>query len=127
MGFWLRCMLTHSFWFCLLGQTVIAIGQPLIYNLPAKVSAEWFPEGERLFSTMVGVNSSILGVVIGFFLPVTFVTIVPSVMPLEVADDEYRVRKQIQWMLIMMSVVESALFALLFCFFVNSDIQIQNQ
>ena len=59
---------------CLIGQTLLAIGQPFIYNMPAKLSAVWFPPEERLFSTMIGVNTSILGSLVGFYLPVLAVT-----------------------------------------------------
>jgi hypothetical protein len=45
--------------------------------MPAKVSAVWFPPNERLMSTMVGVNTSILGSLIGLYLPSLVVTEVP--------------------------------------------------
>ena len=63
-----------GFIFCTIGQTLLAIGQPFMYNMPAKLSAVWFPPQERLFSTMVGVNTSILGSLVGFYLPVFAVT-----------------------------------------------------
>lgn len=62
----------------MIGQTIIAIGQPFIYNLPTKVSAVWFPKEERVASTMVGVNMSIAGAVLGFYLPELVVTSQPD-------------------------------------------------
>ena len=74
VGLWTRQFCTHGFYFVFAGQTFIAIGQPFMYNMPAKLSAIWFPPHERVMSTMVGVNMSILGTVPGFFLPSLFVT-----------------------------------------------------
>ena len=45
-----------------------------MYNMPVKISAVWFPKEERIVSTMIGVNMSIVGNMMGFFLPLVFVT-----------------------------------------------------
>jgi hypothetical protein len=45
-----------------------------MYNQPVKISAVWFPKEERIVSTMIGVNFSIVGNMMGFFLPYVFVT-----------------------------------------------------
>ncbi len=37
-----------------------------------KLSANWFPQKERIVSTSVGVNANIFGVVFGFFVPSIF-------------------------------------------------------
>ena len=73
IGFWLRTFINYSFNYNMLGQVLIAIGQPFIYNQPVKLSSIWFPKEERIVSTMMSVNSSIIGNTIGFFLPLFFV------------------------------------------------------
>ena len=47
----------------------MAVGQPFIYNLPVKLSAVWFPANERSISTMVGLNASVIGLLLAFCLP----------------------------------------------------------
>jgi len=44
VGLWIRCLINHSFWFAVAGQTLMAVMQPFIYNCPAKLSGNWFPE-----------------------------------------------------------------------------------
>jgi hypothetical protein len=38
------------------------------------LSANWFGEKERLYSTSFGANANILGIAIGYFLPALFIT-----------------------------------------------------
>ncbi len=54
VGLWLRCFINTSFYIALIGQIVMALGQPLLYNTPAKVTTNWFPQKERPMATMVG-------------------------------------------------------------------------
>lgn len=49
------------------------MGQPFILNACAKVSANWFPERERLTVTALCGYSFILGVSMGLFMPSLFV------------------------------------------------------
>jgi FLVCR family MFS transporter 7 len=72
VGFWLRTFINKGFYFNMLGQTLIAIGQPFIYNQPVKLSKIWFPKEERIVSTMISINFSIVGNTVGFFLPLLF-------------------------------------------------------
>ena len=74
VGMWLRVFIKTSFAYVIAGQTLIAIAQPLLYNLPAKISGVWFPQKERLLSTMVGVNFVMFGAVVGFLFPGVVVT-----------------------------------------------------
>jgi len=46
----------------------------MIYINSAKVSANWFPENERVMTTMIGMQSSVLGSSISFLLPGLFVS-----------------------------------------------------
>ena len=52
VGFWLRTLLNYHFMFCVLGQTIISLGQPMIINMCSTLSANWFPQKERVVSTM---------------------------------------------------------------------------
>jgi hypothetical protein len=45
-----------------------------MYNAPAKVTGNWFPNDERSISTMIGTQANVLGVVLGFLLPGLFVS-----------------------------------------------------
>ena len=44
IGMWLKCMINISFTYVVVGQTIIAMGQPFILNGCAKLSGDWFPE-----------------------------------------------------------------------------------
>ena len=54
LGLWIRCLINFNYYTCLAGQIIIAIGQPFLYNAPAVVTTNWFPQKERAMSTMVG-------------------------------------------------------------------------
>ena len=54
VGMWVRTLINYDFRFALAGNVIMALGQPLIYNAPAHVTTNWFPEGERPVATMVG-------------------------------------------------------------------------
>ncbi|CDW88459.1 major facilitator superfamily protein [Stylonychia lemnae] len=73
IGCWFRCFLNYSFWFAIVGQTIMAIAQPFLINAPGKVSGNWFGEKERIYTTAIGVNANILGNSLGYFLPSLFV------------------------------------------------------
>ena len=74
MGFWLRTLINRNFNWVMLGQFLISVGQPFLYNMPVKISAEWFPLEERIISTSVGYNFSNIGNLWGFYLPLLFVS-----------------------------------------------------
>ncbi|CDW86707.1 UNKNOWN [Stylonychia lemnae] len=73
LGLWLRCLINQNFIWVIVGQTVLAVAQPFTYNAPAKISANWFGEKERLYSTSVAANANTLGIAIGYFIPALFV------------------------------------------------------
>ena len=52
LGFWLRTLVNYHFSFCIIGQTIISLGQPMIINMCSTLSANWFPPRERVVSTM---------------------------------------------------------------------------
>ena len=51
----------------------MAIGQPFLYNSPALVTTNWFPQNERSVATMVGTQMNVFGVLLGFLLPMIFI------------------------------------------------------
>ncbi|CDW85706.1 major facilitator superfamily protein [Stylonychia lemnae] len=73
VGLWLRCLINYNFIWALIGQTILAVAQPFLYNAPPKISANWFGKKERLYSTSVAANANTLGVAIGYFIPALFV------------------------------------------------------
>ena len=54
IGLWIRVLINESFYFALVGQIIMALGQPLLYNSPAKVTTNWFRTKERAMATMIG-------------------------------------------------------------------------
>jgi len=50
-------------------QAGIAIGQPFVMNAISKLSAQWFPEGERAVATGLGTMSLFIGIFFGMLLP----------------------------------------------------------
>jgi hypothetical protein len=44
-----------------------------LFNAPAKLSANWFGENERVYSTSIGFNSNFLGIGIGVLIPSLFI------------------------------------------------------
>jgi MFS family permease len=73
IGLILKCLINKSFLYVIVGQTLIASGQPFLLNGCSKLSANWFPEKERLAATAIAANSFILGVSAGLFIPSLFV------------------------------------------------------
>ena len=72
LGLWVRTFLNYSFYMALIGNIIMALGQPLLYNAPALVTTNWFPQHERPMATMVGTQMNIFGIFIGFLLPSIF-------------------------------------------------------
>ena len=72
VGIWLRCLMNVDMTYAVVGQTIMAIGQPFLYNAPSKISAVWFPENERLVATSIGAYANIVGVALGCFVPSIF-------------------------------------------------------
>ena len=73
IGLWMKCLINYSFIYVIVGQTIIAIGQPFILNACAKLSGNWFGEKERVYSTSLCANSFVLGISFGYFIPSLFV------------------------------------------------------
>ena len=68
-GAWLRILVNDSFYYVILGSFISSIGQPLIFNTPAKIAAYWFkPENRVKATTFLSIISPI-GFAAGFLIP----------------------------------------------------------
>eukprot|EP01060_Flectonema_neradi_P009248 TRINITY_DN16604_c0_g1_i1.p1 TRINITY_DN16604_c0_g1~~TRINITY_DN16604_c0_g1_i1.p1 ORF type:complete len:475 (+),score=37.63 TRINITY_DN16604_c0_g1_i1:40-1425(+) len=67
-----------SFPAVVVGQSLIAIGQPFLLNSPAKLSSVWFPDSERALATVIGSSSQLIGSAMGFVVPPIFVESIDS-------------------------------------------------
>ena len=118
-GLWLRACINYHFMYCVAGQTIISLGQPLIMNMCTKLSAQWFPKKERVVSTMTAQSCAIVGSSIGFLLPFMFVE------PKKYKADQMEmskglqtvIRGEIRDMLIFLAVVETLLLLFIVIFF----------
>jgi MFS family permease len=70
----LRVLINYAFYWAMIGQFFMASAQIFIYNSPAKLTTNWFPENERSMATMVGTSSNIFGVLLGFAFPAIFIS-----------------------------------------------------
>eukprot|EP00347_Sterkiella_histriomuscorum_P005469 403356498 len=105
LGLWVRCLINHSFAWVIVGQTILAIAQPFTYNAPAKLSANWFGEKERVYATSFGANASTFGIAAGFFLPSVFISD-------DISQSEDFVRQQTFWLLMTVSIAGSVILLL---------------
>lgn len=64
-----KAQMNSSFTLLLVGQFIVAAVFPMVYINSAKVSANWFPQNERVATTMIGMQSSVVGSSISFLLP----------------------------------------------------------
>ena len=58
----------NGFIFVLIGQLVAALGYCTILQVPARLSAIWFPVAERAMATSIGAFMNIFGVSLGFLM-----------------------------------------------------------
>jgi MFS family permease len=63
-----------GFTIILAGQCIGAVGQPLILNIPARLSMDWFTQSERDIATVAATMANILGQMAGSLLPALLVT-----------------------------------------------------
>lgn len=56
------------------GQVLGALGQPLILNVPARLSMDWFPAHERELGTIAATMSNVVGQMVGSLVPGYVVT-----------------------------------------------------
>ena len=63
----------ESFYFILAGQCIMALGNPFVQTIGAKIAAIWFGDNERALATTITSIASVMGVMIGFVYPILFV------------------------------------------------------
>ncbi|XP_075991825.1 histamine transporter isoform X2 [Anticarsia gemmatalis] len=70
-GAWLKVFSVPQdmFWLGFAGQTVVAMSQVFILNVPPRLAAVWFGADQVSSACSVGVFGNQLGVAVGFFLP----------------------------------------------------------
>lgn len=70
-GAWMKVFSVPQdmFWLGFIGQTVIAINQVFIINIPPRLAAVWFGADQVSLACSIGVLGSQLGVALGFVLP----------------------------------------------------------
>ena len=73
IGLGLKCLIAYGNYWVYFGQTLLAIAQPIVFNMPCAISAVWFPEGERSLSTSIAANANVFGVGVGYFIAGLFV------------------------------------------------------
>ena len=60
LGGWIRMWAdveNHSFWPVLLGQILISLAQPIVYNVMTQFCNQWFPDNERsLVTSLCGLS-----------------------------------------------------------------------
>ena len=73
VGSVLQTYVGDHFSYLVIGQTILTIGQPIIVNMSAKVSANWFPKEERVVSTMTSLIFGQIGGALSFVVQLGFV------------------------------------------------------
>jgi len=71
LGAFIKCFSTNPdhFWLLMIGQSIVAVSQLFILNIPPNLSAVWFPQSEVSSATAFGVFGNQIGIAIGFVLP----------------------------------------------------------
>ncbi|XP_054166067.1 uncharacterized MFS-type transporter C09D4.1-like [Oppia nitens] len=71
LGAWIKCVSVNPdrFWVTMIGQTIVAIAQLFVLNIPPLLAATWFSEKEVSRATAYGVFGNQVGIALGFFLP----------------------------------------------------------
>lgn len=116
VGIVLKVFIDTSFGFVLTGQILLSIAQPFMYNAPAKVTGNWFPESERSLSTMIGTQMNVAGVVLGFLVPKIFVSPYAG-QGFSSADEKANYKQQVFNMQLMIAIVASITAVLCVIFF----------
>ena len=81
IGAFLKSFVNHNYTYLLAGQFLMAPFVPIFYINASKLSANWFPKHERIYTTMIAMISSSLGISIGFLFPNMFVPLTSKNIP----------------------------------------------
>jgi len=68
LGGWLRVLSFYGYGYCMLGQTIAAIGQSFILNAPPKLASNWFSDSQRTIATSISSVAAPVGVGLGFLI-----------------------------------------------------------
>ena len=70
LGSLLKCFSTEpdKFWLLMCGQSIVAVAQLFIINIPPNLAAVWFPQNEVSSATAFGVFGNQIGIALGFFV-----------------------------------------------------------
>lgn len=74
LGFIIRTLINSSLYYVILGQVVAGAGGPLINIIQARVVTDWFNKQQRGIWLALGALGPVLGVMVGFVMPLFFVT-----------------------------------------------------
>ncbi|XP_052748835.1 uncharacterized MFS-type transporter C09D4.1 [Galleria mellonella] len=109
-GSWLKVFSVPQdmFWLGFTGQTVVAIAQVFILNVPPRLAAVWFGADQVSSACSVGVFGNQLGVAVGFFLP-------PMLVRAQGTIEE--IGADFQLMFYIVAAFTSVLFVLILLFF----------
>ncbi|CAH0724492.1 unnamed protein product, partial [Brenthis ino] len=109
-GAWLKVFSVPQdmFWLGFTGQTVVAISQVFILNVPPRLAAVWFGADQVSSACSIGVFGNQLGVALGFLLPPMLVRAQGTVE--EIGAD-------LQFMFYLIAGITSVLFVFILLFF----------
>ncbi|XP_041975281.1 uncharacterized MFS-type transporter C09D4.1 isoform X2 [Aricia agestis] len=110
LGAWLKVFSVPQdrFWLGFTGQTVVAISQVFVLNVPPRLAAVWFGADQVSSACSIGVFGNQLGVALGFLLPPMLVRAQGSI------ED---IAKDLQFMFYLVAGVTSVLFVFILLFF----------
>ena len=74
VGAWIRMLVNVNFYIVIVGQVIMALGQPFMLSAPAKLAAVWFGDNERAIATTLGSLAAPIGAVTGFLLPLPLIS-----------------------------------------------------
>ncbi|KAL0901983.1 hypothetical protein ABMA27_007120 [Loxostege sticticalis] len=110
LGAWLKVFSVPQdmFWLGFMGQTVVAMSQVFILNVPPRLAAVWFGADQVSSACSIGVFGNQLGVALGFVLPPMIVRATGTIE---------QIGADFQVMFYLVAGVTSVLFVLILLFF----------
>lgn len=110
----------------MIGQTLIAIGNPMILNMPQKLAMAWFPRDMHKLITMLSMNMFIIGTSISFLVVRMIVNgQCPKIQNLQLENTKYTPKQyqdvldQVKKLMLYSAIFQSFVFILVALFFQN--------